>query len=101
VTVFAPSAMALADVRMLQGAREVPSAACDGLAHRGFHLHDWFVAAEESGASQPNTAAQKAVASITTSRVLGNISRVKVASWTQTRYVPLQEARLLLSFIRP
>ena len=59
MTVFAPSAMALTSVRTLQGAREVPSAAWDGLAHRGFHLHDWFVAAEESGWTPRHVAVER------------------------------------------
>ena len=45
---------------MLQGAREVPSAEWDVLARRGFHLHDWFVAAEDSGWTPRHVAVQRA-----------------------------------------
>lgn len=49
MTASAPPATALPVVRMLQGASEVSSADWNRLARRGFHLHDWFVAAERSG----------------------------------------------------
>jgi ribosomal protein S18 acetylase RimI-like enzyme len=51
--------------------------------------------------SGKNTAAQKTVATITASWVLGSISRVKVATWMQTRYVPWQEPLPLQSYMRP
>jgi predicted N-acyltransferase len=44
---------------MLQGAREIPSAAWNKLAHRGFHLHDWFTAAEDSGWTPRHVAVER------------------------------------------
>lgn len=60
MTTFAPSTTGLMDVRMLQGAREVASAHWDVLARRGFHLHDWFVAAEDSGWTPRHVAVKQA-----------------------------------------
>lgn len=51
--------------------------------------------------SPTNTAAQKTVASITASRVLGSISRLKIASWMQSRYSPLHEPLPLQTYICP
>lgn len=48
-----------------------------------------------------NTAAQRTVTTVTTGRVLGSISRVKLASWMQSRFVPLQDSLPLHSYIRP
>jgi ribosomal protein S18 acetylase RimI-like enzyme len=82
------------------------SSRCKGLGRAlisaGFEL------AVEQGArrslmitGRTNTAAQKAVAAITTSRVLGTISRVKIASWMHTRFAPLRETLPLQSSILP
>lgn len=60
MTTFAPSATALPHVRTLQAASEVPSADWDALARRGFHLHDWFVAAEDSGWTPRHLAVERA-----------------------------------------
>lgn len=60
MTVAAPSATVLPDVRILQGASEVPAADWDALARRGFHLHDWFVAAESSGWTPRHVAVERA-----------------------------------------
>ncbi|HZA91227.1 MAG TPA: GNAT family N-acetyltransferase [Gemmatimonadales bacterium] len=51
--------------------------------------------------SPTNIAAQRTVASITASRVLGSISRVKIAAWMQSRYSPLQEPLPLQTYICP
>jgi ribosomal protein S18 acetylase RimI-like enzyme len=51
--------------------------------------------------SPANTAAQKTIATIAASRVLGNISRVKVGSWMQGRYAPFPEPLPLHSYIIP
>jgi predicted N-acyltransferase len=48
MTAVAPAA-ARVDVRMLQGASDIEAAAWNRLAHRGFHLHNWFVSAERCG----------------------------------------------------
>lgn len=42
-------AAADAQVSPLPGASGIPPAQWDGLARRGFHLHDWFLPAERSG----------------------------------------------------
>ena len=44
-----PSDAADAQVSRLQGAGGIAPAQWDGLARRGFHLHDWFLPAERSG----------------------------------------------------
>ncbi len=70
------------------------SAGFEQAAQQGFR-RSWMIT------SPSNRAAQKAVTTITTGRVLGSIRRVKVASWMQTRYAPLQHSLPLQSYIRP
>jgi ribosomal protein S18 acetylase RimI-like enzyme len=49
----------------------------------------WMVTAPD------NAAAQNTVSSVAECRLLGTISRVKVVSWMQCRYLPLHEPRAL------
>jgi ribosomal protein S18 acetylase RimI-like enzyme len=70
------------------------SAGFELAVERGFR-RSWMIT------SPTNTAAQKTFATITGGRVLGSISRVKVASWMQTRYAPLQQSLPLHVYIRP
>jgi predicted N-acyltransferase len=49
MTAAVPSAGAGTEVGLLQGANQIRPEEWDGLARRGFHLHDWFVAAEKCG----------------------------------------------------
>jgi ribosomal protein S18 acetylase RimI-like enzyme len=49
----------------------------------------WMITAPD------NAAAQNTVSSVAECRLLGSISRVKVVSWMQCRYLPMPEARPL------
>ena len=51
----------------------------------------WMITAPD------NTAAQNTLSSVAECRLLGTISRVKVVSWMQCRYLPLHEPRALES----
>ena len=49
MTVCAREAVAPATVEMLRGAGDLAAAEWNSLARRGFHLHAWFLAAEQCG----------------------------------------------------
>jgi hypothetical protein len=66
------------------------------LIRAGFQLslqrglrRSWMITAPD------NVAAQNTVSSVAECRLLGTISRVKVVSWMQCRYLPLHEPRSL------
>lgn len=69
------------------------SAGFEWAVQQGFR-RSWMIT------SPANTAAQKTVTTVTAGRVLGSISRVKVASWMHSRYAPLQESLPLKGYIR-
>ncbi len=49
MTATAPPTSTVAAIGLLHHASDIPAAEWNGLARRGFHLHEWFLAAERCG----------------------------------------------------